>query len=285
MTIKTLLSPLLIFSLCFSSNLFAQNNRSTDPSPAFRIIGNLYAVGGSELNAFLITSDEGHILINTAFADSAPLIQQNIESLGFDLADVRILLAQHAHFDHTAAMAEIKNLTGAQMWASAEDVPLLEDGGLSDPHHGSEPGFSFTPIEVDRVIADGDIIELGENQLTVHIHPGHTAGATSFSMQVNEDGRDYRVLIANMGTINAGKRLAVNPTYEGAAADFAYTFVSQKAMDVDIWVAAHSSQYNRDAKWQPGQAYSPDNFYDPDGFKATVEYYENLFLEALAAER
>ncbi len=210
MQIKNLLFFLIVFQFLFLDSVFAQN-RVTEPYSPFRVIGNLYSVGGKDLSVFLITSNEGHILINTGWADSRVLIQDNIESLGFSLNDVKILLAQHAHGDHTGAMAEIKNLTGAQVFATAEDIPLLEDGGFSDPQFGGRLGFD--PVKVDRTISQGDIIELGDNQLTVHLHPGHTAGATSFTMNVRVNGSDYRILIANMGSINAGKRLAVDPTY------------------------------------------------------------------------
>jgi metallo-beta-lactamase class B len=140
MEIKTNLCLLLI-TLSFTGSSFAQN-RTTDPYPAFRVIGNLYSVGGSDLSVFLITSDAGHILINTGWGDSTALIRDNIASLGFSLDDVEILLAQHAHGDHTGALAEIKQLTGAQMWASAEDTPVLEDGGFSDPQFGGRQVFS-----------------------------------------------------------------------------------------------------------------------------------------------
>ncbi len=255
----------------------------TTPFPAHRVIGNLYAVGFEDLGVFLITSDAGHILINTGLADSAAPIRENVESLGFQLEDVRILLCMQAHFDHTAALAEIKALTGAEMWGTAKDTRILEDGGFSDPHFGGR--VTFAPIQVDRQLSDGDLIELGDIRLTVHDHPGHTEGSSSYSMTVTENGKDYRVVIANMGTINPGKRLLVDPTYPGVAEDFAKTYREQKAMDVDVWVAAHGSQYGLLEKYQPGQAYDPGTFVDPDGFLAEVERLETIYLEQLAAER
>ncbi|MCY4628027.1 MAG: MBL fold metallo-hydrolase, partial [Acidobacteria bacterium] len=92
------------------------------PFPAHRVIGNLYAVGTYDLACFLITSDDGHILINTGLAESAPLIRENVESLGFRLEDVRVLLTMQAHYDHAAALAEIKKVTGAKLWATAADA-------------------------------------------------------------------------------------------------------------------------------------------------------------------
>ena len=210
----------------------AQPDGWTRPFPAHRVIGNLYAVGTYDLGVFLVTSEDGHILINTGLEDSTSLIRESIESLGFRLEDVKILLTMQAHSDHTAALAEIKEFTGAQMWATAGDAPVLEDGGFSDPHFGGRE--SFRPVRVNKIIADGEVIELGETRLTVLETPGHTAGSSSYTMQVSEDGREYNVVIANMGTINAGKQLVVEPTYPGVAEDFAETFRRQRAWKVDI---------------------------------------------------
>jgi len=253
------------------------------PFPGHRVIGNLYAVGTYDLSVYLLTSDAGHILINTGLADSTEMIRKNIEDVGFQLEDVRILLTMQAHFDHTAALAEIREMTGAKLLATVDDAPILEDGGFSDPHFGGSE--SFRPVQVDRIIEDGEVIELGDIRLTVHDHPGHTQGSSSYSMRVREAGRDYDVVIANMGTINDGKRLVVNPTYPGVAEDFAKTFQAQKQMKVEVWVAAHGSQYGLHQKYQPGDVYSPDTFVDPAGFLAEVERLESLYRTQVARER
>jgi metallo-beta-lactamase class B len=255
----------------------------TKPFPAHRVIGPLYAVGTYDLGVFLITSEDGHILINTGLEDSTALIRDNVESLGFKLEDVAILLSMQSHFDHTAALAEIKELSGAEMWATAKDAPILEDGGFSDPHFGGRE--TFPPIEVDRRLSDGDVIELGGIRLKAHDHPGHTEGSSSYSMTVTENGRAYAVVIANMGTINPGKRLVVDPTYPGAGDDFAKTFGRQKAMKVDVWVAAHGSQYGLHDKYAPGQPYDANTFVDPEGFLAAVARLEAIYLDQVAAEQ
>ena len=269
--------------LAASPPLAAQPDNWTRPFPAHRVIGNLYAVGTYDLAVFLVTSQDGHILINTGLEDSTSLIRESIESLGFRLEDVKILLTMQAHWDHTAALAEIKQITGAQLWATAGDAPVLEDGGFSDPHFGGR--VSFAPVSVDRIIADGDLVELGETRLTVLETPGHTVGSSSYTMRVREDGREYRVAIANMGTINPGKQLVVDPTYPGVAEDFAETFRKQKALRVDVWVAAHGSQYDLQRKYEAGQDYSPETFVDPEGFLAEVERLEKLYLKQIAAEQ
>lgn len=267
----------------FSSPLGAQPEGWTRPFPGHRVIGNLYAVGTYDLGVFLVTSDEGHILINTALKESTPLIRRNIESVGFRMDDIKILLTMQAHGDHTAALAEIKRATGAEMWATTGDAPALEDGGFSDPHFGGK--VLFEPVEVDKIIADEETIELGSSRLEVVESPGHTAGSVSYTMTVRENGKDYRVVIANMGTINPGKRLVVDPTYPGLAEDFSKTFQRQKAMEVDVWVAAHGSQYGLHSKYRPGQPYSPDTFVDPEGFLSEVERLEGLYLKQLEEEQ
>ncbi|MEX2468754.1 MAG: subclass B3 metallo-beta-lactamase [Pseudohongiellaceae bacterium] len=275
----------LLIALMISTSSQAQSDPPegwVTPFPAFRVIGPLYGVGMLDLSVFLITTDEGHILINTGLADSTAHIRSNIESLGFDFNDIRILLTMQAHWDHTAAMAEIKRLTGARVWATPEDARVLEDGGFSDAHFGGRE--TFTPVPVDRIINQGDQILLGDLEITVHEHPGHTEGSSSYSFQWTEGGETYDVVIANMGTINGGKQLVIDPTYEGVAVNFATTYHQQKQMDVDVWVAAHAGQYNMHDKYQPGQAYSPDTFVDPEGFLAAIRELEDAYLEVIARE-
>ena len=285
--IRSSIFTTLLGTVVFISSLASAQSSPPEgwvtPYPAFRVIGPLYGVGMLDLSVFLITSEEGHILINTGLADSTEHIRNNLESLGFRLEDVRILLTMQAHWDHTAAMAEIKQLTGAEVWATPADARVLQDGGFSDAHFGGRE--SFDPVSVDRIIEQDDVITLGDLSITVHEHPGHTEGSSSYAMTVRENGRDYRVLIANMGTINPGKQLVVDPTYPGVSNDFAGTYSNQKAMEVDVWVAAHASQYGMHKKWQPGQAYSADNFVDPAGFVAAVERLERIYYEQLRQER
>ena len=270
-------------AMSFAAVLTAQNNNWTRPFPGHRVIGNLYAVGTYDLAVFLITSNDGHILINTGVEDSTAMIRQNIESVGFRLEDVKILLATQAHWDHTAALAEIKDLTGAEMWATAEDAPVLEDGGFSDPHFGGRE--SFRPVSVDRIIGDGDVIELGATRLTVMETPGHTAGSSSYLMEIREGNRTYDVGVINMGTINDGKKLVVDPTYPGVADDFALTFRKQKALELDVWVSSHGSQYQLHEQYQAGQEYSPETFVDPDGLLRSVERLERLYVAQMETER
>ena len=250
--------------------------------PATQIIGNLYDVGGYDLSSFLITSDAGHILINTGLEGSAAMIESNLKSLGLRMADIKILLTTQAHFDHTADLALIKEQTGARLLATEADKSFLEDGGLSDPLIGGIE--SFRPVTVDGVITDGDVIELGDIRLRVLEHPGHTEGSASYAMRITESGHSYDVVVVNMAYINEGVNVAVEPTYHGITADFEKTFESQRKLTPDIWVSSHKSAYGFHEKHAPGQAYDPRAFYDPAGYIEAVQLHEVTFVNKVYYE-
>lgn len=260
------------------------NPEWTRPFPAHRIIGNVYYVGTYDLACYLITTPQGNLLINTGLEGSALLIKASVESLGFNLKDTKILLATHAHYDHTAAMAELKRITGAKFLASEADAPVFEDGGKSDPLF-TDLKFRFEPVKVDGRLKDRQKISLGGTELTVYSHPGHTRGSVSYGLTIAENGRNYHVLIANMGTINPGTILIGNKKYPQIADDYARTFREQKKLACDIFLSSHASQYRLHDKWKPGQAYSPDTFVDPEGYKAAVAQAETNYLEWLAKEK
>jgi metallo-beta-lactamase class B len=255
------------------------------PFPPFRIVGNLYWVGTTDLSSYLIVTPQGNILINSGAADSVPMILASVESLGFKFSDIRLITASHAHYDHVGGLAEIKRLTGARMLMEEADVPVVESGGRSDFLWGADPSTQFDPIHIDRSLRDGDKFGLGGTEITVHHHPGHTKGAVSFTLTVRDGGRDYRVLIANMPSINPGVKLTGMSTYPNIARDYARTFHDQKEMQIDIFLASHASQFNLHGKYKPGDVYDPRRFVDPQGFHAAVEHLEKIYLDQLAKER
>jgi metallo-beta-lactamase class B len=281
----TLLVALSATALAQAQNTAPQNADWTKPFPPFRIIGNIYWVGSYDLSTYLITTPQGNILINTGVGDTAKQIKASVEQLGFKLADTRILTATHGHFDHVAGMAELKRMTGARLVVSEGDKELLESGGAADFRFGDTPGARFEPVKVDRTFKDGDDISLGGTVLTAHHHPGHTKGATSFTVNVQEAGKTYRVIIANMGSINPGVTVSGMPKYPGIAQDYARTFRAQKDMSIDVWLASHAAQFRMHEKYKPGDAFNPERFVDPAGFLAAVRQLEKTYLDQLARER
>ncbi|MBO9635591.1 MAG: subclass B3 metallo-beta-lactamase [Chitinophagaceae bacterium] len=264
---------LLISSLLFSGiPSYSQakeppvtNTAWTQPYPAFRIAGNLYYVGTYDLGCYLITSSKGHILINTGTAASLKQIQSGIRDLGFKLKDIRILLTTQVHYDHVGAMAKLKLLTGAKMLVNQKDSGVLADGGRSDYELG-KLGTSFHPVKPDGVLKDGDSIRLGDIKMVILHHPGHTKGSASYLLEVKDENRNYRVLIANMPTIISDRKFSDIHSYPGIATDFAYTLKSMKGLQFDLWVASHASQFGLHSKHKPGDAYDPQAFADRQGY-------------------
>jgi metallo-beta-lactamase class B len=281
----TMFFALGAIALAQPQNAVPQNAEWTKPFPPFRMIGNIYWVGSYDLATYLITTPQGNILINTGVGDTAKQIKASVEQLGFKLADTKILTATHGHFDHVAGMAELKRMTGARLMVAAEEKALLESGGKADFRFGDSPGAQFEPVEVDQTFTDGEKISLGGTELIAHHHPGHTKGATSFTLNVLEGGKTYRVIIANMGSINPGVTVSGMPNYPLIAVDYAQTFISQKDMKIDIWLASHAAQFRMHDKYKPGDPYKPERFVDPAGFRSEVVRLEKAYIDQLARER
>jgi metallo-beta-lactamase class B len=222
-------------------------------------------VGTYELASYLIVTPKGNILINTGLASSARAIKMSIETLGFKLADTKILLTTQAHFDHMGAMAAIKKITGAKMMVDEGDAASVADGGRSDYSVKGDVSV-YEPVKVDRILHNGDTIKLGGMQLTMLHHPGHTKGSCSYLFDVKDKERTYRVLIANMPTIITDKKFSDIPAYPNIAKDYAYTLNAMKHLTFDIWLASHGSQFDLTSKHKPGSAYNPAAFMDRKGY-------------------
>lgn len=250
------------------------------PYQPFRIAGNLYYVGTYDLACYLITTAQGNILINTGLAASESQIKSNIETLVFRFADTKILLTTQAHYDHMGAMAAIKKTTGAQLMVDEKDADVLATGGSSDYALGKY-GTTFKPVKADRLLHDGDTIYLGDMQLVLLHHPGHTKGSCSFLFTVKDDQRSYRVLIANMPTIVTDQPFAAITAYPGVASDYAYTLKAMKNISFDIWLASHASQFNLHDKHKPGDAYDPAAFIDQPGYDTALSDLQKRYDEKM----
>lgn len=278
-------SGLFLFGALACAAFAQQDPNWTKPFPPFRMIGNVYWVGTWDLSTYLIATPQGDILINTGLASTVPDIKAGVEKLGFHMSDIKILTATHGHFDHVAGMAELKRMTGAQLVISEPDAELLESGGKADFRFGDTLSARFEPVKVDRKLRDGETISLGGTVLTAHLHPGHTKGATSFTFDVQEGGKTYRVGIVNMGSINPGVKVSGMPKYPGIEADYARTFADQKALKIDVWLASHASQFRLHEKYQPGDPVRADRFIDPKGYLEAVDKLEKTYRDQLAREK
>lgn len=252
------------------------NKEWAQPYQPFRIAGNLYYVGTYDLACYLITTDQGNILINTGLKSSAKQIKKNINTLGFNYKDTKILLTTQAHYDHLGAMATIKKQTGAQMMVDEKDAAVMQDGGSSDYALGGH-GSTFSPITPDRLLKDGDTITLGNMQLQLLHHPGHTRGSCSFLFTVTDEKQSYKVLIANMPTIVTDSSFTAIPSYPEIAADYAYTLKVMKTVQFDLWLSSHASQFDLHSKHQPGDAYNPAAFADRKGYDESISEYQQAY--------
>lgn len=259
---------------------FAQSPSWNKPTEPFHIIDNLYYVGTEGLASYLFVSPQGNILIDGATAEGAPMIEANIAKLGFQVSDIKILLNTHAHFDHSAGLAQLKKDTGAPLQAMEGDVSALE-GGF---YLGSESvkAMAAPPVKVDKVLHDGDVVKLGPITLKANLTPGHTRGCTSWGFTVKDGGKSYDGLIFCSATV-AVNRITPPLQYEGIIADYRKTFVKAKAMKVDIPLAPHPEFFGELQKAAKAKAdpKAPNPFIAPGEFKPFIEKAEADFEKTL----
>lgn len=243
--------------------------------PAHKIIGNLHYVGTGTLNSYLITTPQGHILINTNFEETVPLLREAVEKLGFKMTDIKIILGSHAHGDHMQGDAIVKELTGgATVMAMEQDVPALK--GMKAP--------SGKPHPIDRVLKDGEQVSLGGSTLTAHLTPGHTRGCTTWTTRIAEAGRSYDVLIA-CGGLQEDARLVNNKNYPEIAEDFARSIKKYKTLRADVFLAAHSWFFDLAGKYKRLGTSATNPYIDPAGFKAWVDNMEKNWNTLMAEQK
>jgi metallo-beta-lactamase class B len=256
-----------------------------EPFPPFRIAENLYYVGSKGLANYLITTPQGHILINSDLEANVPLIRASVEKLGFKFTDIKILLISHAHWDHNAGSALIKKLTGAKYMVMDADVPVVESGGKSDFQYGNTPSNLYPATKVDRVLHDSDQVKLGNAVLVARLTPGHTKGCTTWTMKVKEGGKTRNVVIIGSPNVNPGYKLVDNSLYPKITEDYETTFRVLRSLPVDYFLGAHGSYFDMETKYTRLQKGDATPFIDPDGYQKYVAERERAFRAELAKQR
>ena len=251
------------------------------PTEPFKMIGNVYYVGTDGLASYLITSPQGHILVDTAMPEATSQIKASIEKLGFKISDIKYLLNTHAHIDHTGGLAEMKQASGAQLVAGAADKPLLEGGYY--PGAQEDTALAFPPVKVDRTVREGDKVTVGDVTLTARETPGHSPGCTSWEFSVKDGDATRSALIFCSGTV-ALNRLVTNPTYPGIVTDYRTTFARAKDMKVDVLLAPHPEMYKMAEKRAKLAEGGSNPFVNPGEFNAYAETLEKAFEDALAKQ-
>ncbi len=268
------LISLVVFSLAGATAARAQGNPDWHREFAgFKIAGNLYYVGTADLAVYLINTPQGNILINSDFKQDVPLIKRSIEQLGFKYSDTKIILISHAHGDHDEATGLIKNDTGAKLMVMDGDVREEESTAQGRPG-----------ARVDRVLHDGDKVELGGSTLVAHLTPGHTKGCTTWTMQVRDGARTLNAVIIGSPNVNPGYVLVGNKNYPQIAEDYVKTFAVLKRLPCDLFLGAHGAYFGLTTKY-PKLKPAANPFIDPAGYKAYVEERDQAFQKEWARQK
>lgn len=231
----------ILVTMVLTSALAVQAAEPAPPAEPFRIIGNIYWVGG-EYGSYLITTPEGHILHDTGTNSMHDVIVGNVEKLGFDVKDIKIMVSSHAHFDHVQGHAAMQRATGAQVVALGGDAAALEAG--VDNSAGGFPGLEA--VHVDRMIKDGDTVTLGGVTLRAFWTPGHTQGATMWLTTVEEGGQSYNVAFRGGEIPNDGVPLIDNPRHPNVVADTQMTLQRLKELEPpDLLLHNHPQNLGR----------------------------------------
>jgi metallo-beta-lactamase class B len=287
LTTKSLVSVFCrcsIVMLGFAGAAFARVSPDwTEAFPPHRVAGNIYYVGSKGLASYLITTPQGHILINSSLEASVPLIQASVEKLGFRFGDVKILLISHAHWDHCAGSARVKELIGATYMVMDADVATIESGGKTDFQYGNSPENLYKPMKVDHVLHDGEEVKLGGVVLVAHKTPGHTRGCTTWTMKVpagageGSSGKRLDVVIVGSPNVNPGYKLVNNTAYPQIAQDYEQMFRVLKGLPCDVFLGAHGAYYGMEEKFARVKEGATNPFVDPEGYKTFVAEKEQEF--------
>jgi metallo-beta-lactamase class B len=257
-----------------------------EPTEPVKIAGPLYFVGTQGLSSWLFATPEGHILLNTGTPNSGPLIAASIRKLGFRPEDIRIIINGHGHSDHAGAFSYMKKLSGAQIAVMREDVSMIEDGGKSDFHYGHDwQVMGQPPVQVDRVLRDGDTVRLGEVILTARHTPGHTRGATTWTTTLVDKGRAYSVVFPDGAGFNPGYRVAVDPSYPGIEADYRNTLHYLESLQPDIWGGHHTEYFDLAGKRERAKTEGTKAWIDPEGYRQFIARKRREFEEQVEVEK
>ncbi|MGC1620870.1 MAG: subclass B3 metallo-beta-lactamase [Candidatus Acidiferrum sp.] len=281
-----IISWILLLAVSLAPSACGQANPDwSEPFPPFQIAGNLYYVGTKGLASYLITTSKGNILINSDLESTVPLLEASIQKLGFRFKDTKILLISHAHWDHDAGSARIKELTGARYMVMDADVPVVESGGKADFQYGGDPAMLYKPVKVDRVLHDRDEVKLGGAVLVAHLTPGHTKGCTTWTMKVKDGANAYNVVIVGCPNVNPGYKLVGNAAYPQIAQDYERMWRVLKTLPCDIFLGAHGSYFGLEEKYALRNSSAANPFLDHDDYLKFVADKQDEFRTEWARQR
>ena len=271
------LISLLAVLICATSNA-----RADGPYPAHKVVGNIYYVGSNDLAIYLVATPKGHMLINTGFDETVPLIQASVKSLGFKMADIKIILASHAHSDHVAGHARAREASGAKVYVMTGDDKVIANGGKGQYLYTDS---RWRPCPVDKVLKDGEKVTLGGTTLVARHTPGHTPGCTTWTARVTDGKSKKLVVVVGSPNVNPGYQLVNNKAYPRIAKDFARTFKVLNSLKCDYFLGAHGNYYGMHAKYPKLKGAKVSPFIDPAGYRDYISLKEKAFRDTLATQK
>lgn len=213
-----------------------------------RIADHTWRIGTEGITALLVKTDAGAALIDGGMPQAADMLLAQMRELGVEPGDLKLILHSHAHGDHAGPLAAVKRATGATLVSNAESALLLAAGGSNDLHFGD--GILYPPAHADRIVHDGETVELGGLRLTVHFVPGHTPGSMAWTWTDVRDGRPLRVAYVD-SLSTPGYRLVDNPRIPRLVDDFRRSFDVVRALPCDLLLTPHVGAGRREGDGAP----------------------------------
>jgi metallo-beta-lactamase class B len=227
----------------------------TAPHEPVRLFGNTWYVGMATLSSVLITSPQGHVLLDGGLPVNATQILANIRTAGFDPRDVKVIVNSHAHYDHAGGIAELQRATGARVLALAWSAAVMRRGITQPDDPQATIHFGYPAVRRVSVIADGDTVRVGPLQLVAHRTAGHTPGGTTWTWQSCDGPRCVHVVYADSQTPVSSDEFRYTGTQ--AVRDFAAGQARLEALRCDLLITPHPEAmalWDRVAKRDAGDA-------------------------------
>jgi metallo-beta-lactamase class B len=258
------------------------------PQQPFRIFGNTYYVGTTELAAILVADDEGLVLLDAALPQSSPLIEASIAALGFRPSDIRLIVNSHTHFDHAGGIAALQRASGATVVASARAAEALRAGkpNADDPQFAIA-GNDFPAVRDVRVIRDGESLPVGHVRLTAHYTPGHTPGGTTWRWRSCEESRCLDVVYADsLNPVSADEfRFSGSASAPSIVDGFERSIRTVEGLPCDILLSPHPGFFGMQDKLRRRTAGAVDVFVDSNACRAYAGAARTRLEQRLAEER
>jgi metallo-beta-lactamase class B len=300
MTVRAVLATLLLVAPAALAAQRADSANAVPPTPgcpscaewnvpqaSFRLHGDSWYVGTHGLGAVLVTSPQGHVLLDGGLPESAPLIAANVRALGFRMEDVKLIVNSHAHFDHAGGIAALQRASGAAVAAHPWSAAVLRRGTTLPEDPQFALNAPYPAVATVRALTDGETVRVGPLALTAHFTGGHTPGGTTWSWRSCEGERCLDLVYADSQTpVSSDDYLFSRSTrYPNVLADFERGFALLERLSCDVLVTPHPSAsrlFERLAAREQGRA---DALRDPAACRTYAAGARRRLAERLATER